>query len=132
MRFCRFSFDEMLAAIATAVPLPNLSLILLAPWSQPSALREGITTLAPCSAKRSLEGAAMCDRDHDLPGGLIVDPLDGAAGAVVEVHEAFAAGCRLVDVGKPARADRTAGDELGAVHALPTAEVLFGEVRLPF
>src|SRR6266581_3256015 len=43
----------MLAAIAIAVPLPNLSLISLATWSHTSCLREEITTLAPCSAIRS-------------------------------------------------------------------------------
>src|ERR1700756_2512201 len=43
----------MLAAIATAVPLPNLPLISLVTESQTACLREEITTLAPCSAIRS-------------------------------------------------------------------------------
>ena len=43
----------MLAAIDTAVPFPNLSLISFVTWSQTSCLREEITTLAPCSAIRS-------------------------------------------------------------------------------
>ena len=54
-----FLADEMLAAIATAVPLPNLSLISLATWSQTSCLREEITTLAPCSAIRSAMARPM-------------------------------------------------------------------------
>src|SRR6202012_1694719 len=58
-RFCRFSFDEMLAATATAVPFPYLSLISLATASQTSALREEITTLAPCSAMRSATARPM-------------------------------------------------------------------------
>src|SRR6516225_615844 len=40
----------MLAGIAAALPFPYLSLISLATCSQTSALREEITTLAPCSA----------------------------------------------------------------------------------
>src|SRR5262249_37409687 len=49
----------MLAAIAAAVPLPNLSLISFATASQTSALREEITTLAPCSAMRSAMARPM-------------------------------------------------------------------------
>src|SRR3954469_12424036 len=49
----------MLAAIATAVPLPNLSLIALVTESQTSCLREEITTLAPCSAIRSAMARPM-------------------------------------------------------------------------
>src|SRR5882724_13582064 len=49
----------MLAAIAIAVPLPNLSLISLATWSHTSCLREEITTLAPCSAIRSAMARPM-------------------------------------------------------------------------
>jgi hypothetical protein len=41
------------------VPLPNLSLISLATWSQTSCLREEITTLAPCSAMRSAMARPM-------------------------------------------------------------------------
>src|SRR4051794_24498281 len=49
----------MLAAIATAVPLPNFSLISFVTWSQTSCLREEITTLAPCSAIRSAMARPM-------------------------------------------------------------------------
>src|SRR5665647_2723044 len=49
----------MLAAMATAVPLPNLSLTSLATESQTSCLREEITTLAPCSAIRSAMARPM-------------------------------------------------------------------------
>src|SRR4051794_29990375 len=49
----------MLAAMATAAALPNLSLISLATWSQTSCLREEITTLAPCSAIRSAMALPM-------------------------------------------------------------------------
>ena len=49
----------MLAAIATAVPLPYLPLISLATLSQTSALREEITTFAPCSAMRSAMASPM-------------------------------------------------------------------------
>src|SRR5262245_29036987 len=235
----------MLAAIATAVPLPYLSLISLATWSQTSALREEITTFAPCSAMRSaiarpmprvepvmtatlpfmsnklmrfsprfrfqrlppvsflisgklglrnfrsrrlmhrrvpgighpwllvdhrqppdaapggckmvkprhravvdvegepalrqsaerethgrLDGAAMADDNH-VPARLrFGDALDRVAGAVVEIHETFAAGRRLVDGGEPVAAGRTARQKLRAIHALPLAEMLFGERRL--
>ena len=44
---------------ATAVPLPCLSLIAFATASQTSALREEITTLAPCSAMRSAMARPM-------------------------------------------------------------------------
>src|ERR1700730_15479727 len=49
----------MLAAIATAVPFPCLSLISFATASQTSAWREEITTLAPCSAIRSATARPM-------------------------------------------------------------------------
>ena len=67
------------------------------------------------------------DRDHVLARLLGVDALDRAADAVIEIHETFAAGRRLVDVGEPVAADRLAGEERGAIHALPLAEMLFGE-----
>src|SRR4051812_33046470 len=49
----------MLAAMATAVPLPKVSLISLVTWSQTSCLREDTTTLAPCSAIRSAMARPM-------------------------------------------------------------------------
>jgi hypothetical protein len=69
----------------------------------------------------------MCDSDDVLAGVLGHDPLDRPGGAVVEIHETFAAGRGLVDVGKPMAADRPAGDEGGAVHPLPLSEMLLGK-----
>src|SRR5258708_1408120 len=45
--------------MATAVPLPNLSLISFITASQTSCLRDEITTLAPCSAMRSAMARPM-------------------------------------------------------------------------
>src|SRR3954451_25436162 len=72
---------------------------------------------------RGLDRSAVCD-DDDVPARLLgVDALDRAAGAVIEIHKALAAGCRFVNRGKPVAAGRTAGQEGAAVHALPFAEM---------
>jgi hypothetical protein len=79
---------------------------------------------------RRLDGAAMADDDH-VPARLrLGDALDRVAGAVVEIHETFAAGRGLVDGGEPVAAGRTARQKFRAIHALPLAEMLFGERRL--
>ena len=64
-----------------------------------------------------------------LPACFDVDALDRALHAVIEIHETLAAGRGLVDIGKPVAADRPAGEERRAIHALPLAEMLFGEGR---
>src|SRR6201992_4318213 len=68
-------------------------------------------------------------RDDVLAGVLLIDAFDGTAGAVIEVHEAFAAWRRLVDRCEPVAADldRPAGKERGAIETLPFAEILFGK-----
>src|SRR5215470_15641776 len=76
-----------------------------------------------------LDRAAMAGGDHVLAGMRCREALDRVPGAVVEIHETFAAGCGLVDVGKPAVAGRAARDERGAVHALPLPKMLLGEGR---
>src|SRR6185295_18188612 len=83
------------------------------------------------TAERKADGrpdrAAMRD-DDDVPARLLgVDALDGAACAVIEVHETLAAGRGFVDFSQPVAADRTAGKERRAVQALPLTEMLFGE-----
>src|SRR5437879_5836400 len=91
---------------------------------------EGETFLR-LTAERKADGrpdrAAMRD-DDDVPARLLgVDALDGAANAVIEVHETLAAGRDLVDLRKPVTADRAAGEEHRAIHALPLTEMLLGE-----
>src|SRR3981189_3885392 len=77
---------------------------------------------------RGLDRSAVC-YDDNVPARLFgIDAHDRAAGAVIEIHETLAAGCCFVDRGKPVAADRTAGQERGAVHALPFAKMLLGEV----
>src|SRR5438445_11742350 len=83
--------------------------------------------LAERQTNRRLDGSAMANRDHVVTRLRAVDPLDRAAHAVIEIHKAFAAGWRFADVGKPVAADRPAGDERRAIHALPLSEMLFGE-----
>ena len=83
------------------------------------------------TAKRETDGgpdrAAMRNDDH-VPARLLgIDALDGAAGAVIEVHETLAAGRGFVDRRKPVAADRPAREKRRAIHALPLAEMLFGE-----
>src|SRR6478672_10119972 len=56
-----------------------------------------------------------------------VDALDGAANAVIEVHETLAAGRGFVEVSKPVAADRPARQERRAIEALPLTEMLLGE-----
>src|SRR6201992_1210682 len=88
--------------------------------------------IAERKADRRLDGAAMRHRDDILAGMLPADPLDRAADAVVEIHEAFAARRRIVDRRKPVAADRDrpAGEERRAVQSLPLAEMLVGKRRL--
>ena len=88
--------------------------------------------IAERKADRRLDGAAMRHRDDVLAGVLLIDPLDRAANAVVEIHEAFAARRRIVDRREPVAADldRPAGEERRAIQALPFAEMLFGEAPL--
>ena len=71
----------------------------------------------------------VCVRDgDDVPARMFrVDALDGAACAVIEVHETLAAGRGFVDLSKPVAADRTAGEERRAIQALPLTEMLLGE-----
>src|SRR6202012_2871488 len=76
---------------------------------------------------RGLDGATMSDGNHVPACMLAHDALDGAFGAVIEIHKTLAAGRRLVDVGEPATAGRPRGDEGGAVHALPFPEILLGQ-----
>src|SRR3981189_2640129 len=77
---------------------------------------------------RGLDRSAVC-YDDDVPARLFgIDAHDRAAGAVIEIHETLAAGCCFVDRGKPVAADRTAGQERGAVHALPLTEIVRGEI----
>src|SRR6478736_2401262 len=76
---------------------------------------------------RGPDGTAMRDRD-DVPARLLgVDALDGAANAVIEVHETLAAGRGFVEVSKPVAADRPARQERRAIEALPLTEMLLGE-----
>src|SRR5512134_2847878 len=53
------SLREMLAGTEIARPAPNLALIASATCWHGSALRDEITTLAPCSAKRSAMALPM-------------------------------------------------------------------------
>ena len=53
------SFDEMLAAIAMARPLPCLASIACTTSRQAGSLREDTTTRAPCSAMRSAMARPM-------------------------------------------------------------------------
>ena len=76
---------------------------------------------------RRLDRSAMRDDDHVLARLLGVDALDRAADAVIEIHETLAAGRGFVDRRKPVAADRPAREERRAIHALPFAEMLFGE-----
>src|SRR6266478_2107975 len=78
-----------------------------------------------------LDRSAMGHGDHILASLVDVDPVDRATYTVIEVHEALAAGWGFADVGKPVAADRPAGDECSAIHALPLSEMLFGESRFP-
>ena len=87
--------------------------------------------LVRLTAERKPDGgpdrAAMRDGD-DVPARLLgVDALDGAADAVIEVHETLAAGRGFVDTRKPVAADRQARVKCRAIHALQLAEMLFGE-----
>ena len=50
--------------------------------------------------------------------------------AIVEIHETLAAGRGLIDCREPVAAGRPAGQKSRAMHALPFAEMLFGE--MPF
>src|SRR5882757_6084869 len=56
-----------------------------------------------------------------------IETVDRATGAVIEIHKTLAAGCGLVDPGKPMAADGAAGQECGAIHSLPLPEMLFGK-----
>src|SRR5918995_192083 len=47
-------------------------------------------------ADGGLDGSAMSDRDHILAGLFEIDAIDCTAGAVIEIHETFAAGRGLV------------------------------------
>src|SRR5882724_5888704 len=91
--------------------------------------------LVGLTAERQTDGgldrSAMAHGNDVLAGLVEVDPVDRPADAVIEVHEAFAARRGFADVGKPVAADRTAGDECRAIHALPFPEILFGESRYP-
>src|SRR5829696_3688587 len=82
---------------------------------------------AKCEADGRPDRAAMRD-DDDVPARLLgVDALDGAASAVIEVHETLAAGRGFVDTRKPMAADRQARVKCRAIHALQLAEMLLGE-----
>src|SRR5215471_8724775 len=83
------------------------------------------------AAKRKTDGrldrAAVADGNDVVTGLFGCDALDRGPGTVVEVHETFAAGRGLVDIGKPVAADRPAGQECGTIHPLQLAKVLLGE-----
>src|SRR5215216_3107553 len=82
---------------------------------------------AECKPDRGPDCAAMRD-DDDVPARLLgVDALDGAASAVIEVHETLAAGRGFVDGRKPVAADRQARVKCRAIHALQLAKMLLGE-----
>src|SRR5436305_12371932 len=86
-----------------------------------------IRLTAECKPDSGPDRAAMRD-DDDVPARLLgADALDGGADAVIEVHETLAAGRDLVDLRKPVTADRAAGEERRAIHALPLTEMLLGE-----
>src|SRR5205823_6052973 len=86
-----------------------------------------IRLTAECKRDSGPDRAAMRD-DDDVPARLLgIDAFDGAADAVIEVHETLAAGRGFVDPGKPVAADRAAGEERRAIHALPFTEMLLGE-----
>src|SRR6516162_1546611 len=70
-----------------------------------------------------LDRAAVANGNDVLTGLFDRDPLDRAPGTVKEVHETFATGRRLVDIGKPVAADRPAGQECGTIHPLQLAKV---------
>src|ERR1700722_19664674 len=59
VRFTRSSFEEIFAATAIAVPGPCAAFIASATAWHGSSLREEITTLAPCSARRSATARPM-------------------------------------------------------------------------
>src|SRR5665213_983270 len=76
---------------------------------------------------RGLDGAAVRDGDN-IPARMFdSEAVDRALYAIVEIHETLAARRGLVDRGKPVAAGRAAGEERGAMHALPSAEMLFGQ-----
>ena len=91
---------------------------------------EGETFLGLTTERKPDRGpdrAGMRDGD-DVPARLLgIDALDGAAEAVLEVHDTLAAGRGFVDLSKPVAADRTAGEERRAIQALPLTEMLLGE-----
>src|SRR5690242_13017792 len=62
-RFFNSSLREMLAGTEIARPAPYLALIASATCWQGSALRDEITTLAPCSARRSAIALPMPRED---------------------------------------------------------------------
>ena len=76
---------------------------------------------------RGLDRSAMGNDDHVLARLLVVDALDRAANAVIEIHETLAAGRGFVDRREPVAADRPARQKRRAIHALPFAEMLFGK-----
>src|ERR1700733_234800 len=59
VRFTRSSFEEIFAATAIAVPGPCAAFIASATALHGSSLREEMTTLAPCSARRSATARPM-------------------------------------------------------------------------
>ncbi len=88
--------------------------------------------LAPkCKADGSLDHTAMPDGDHVLACVLDIDPHDRSTDAGIEIHKALATWRRLVDVGVPLTADRTAGEKRDAVHPLPLPEMLLGKGCFP-
>src|SRR5215216_3330094 len=82
---------------------------------------------AECKPDRRLDRATVRHHDH-IPARLLgVDALDGAASAVIEVHETLAAGRGFVDTRKPIAADWQARVKCRAIHALQLAKMLLGE-----
>src|SRR5258708_2586072 len=86
------------------------------------------------TAQRQTDGrpdrSAMRHRDH-VPARLLArDALDGAAGAVIKIHETLATRRGLVDPGKPVTAGRQARYVGLAIHALQLAEMLLGDSLL--
>src|SRR4051794_16872302 len=60
--------------------------------------------VAERQSDRRLDRSAMRYRDDILACMFEVDPLDRTAHAIVEIHEALAAGCRIIDRCKPVAA----------------------------
>src|SRR5665811_2373916 len=73
---------------------------------------------------RGLDRSAVGNGDDVLARLFDIDPVDHSAYAIIKIHEALAAGRGLVDIGKPVAADRPAGEECRAIHALPLPEVV--------